>query len=109
MGKQKPRLYSKGVVMGYQRSKTNQRPNVSLIKIEGVRTKKETKFYLGKKVAYIYRVQKAKQKNQRSRIIWGKVCKSHGNSGVVRCRFTSNLPTTSFGAPCRVMLYPSNI
>merc|ERR1712189_118736 len=71
------RLYSKGVFMGYQRGLRNQHENTSLLRIEGVRTKKDTEFYLGKHVAYVYRVSKASvakgdKKASKIRVIWEK-------------------------------------
>ncbi|GAB2299644.1 60S ribosomal protein L35a-1 [Dionaea muscipula] len=90
------------------RSKSNQYPNTSLIQIEGVNTKEEVSWYQGKRMAYIY---KAKTKNNGShyRCIWGKVIRPHGNSGVVRAKFKTNLPPKSMGAKVRVFMYPSNI
>eukprot|EP00386_Alphamonas_edax_P006352 GDKI01020584.1.p1 GENE.GDKI01020584.1~~GDKI01020584.1.p1 ORF type:complete len:131 (-),score=37.49 GDKI01020584.1:159-524(-) len=105
---QPPRLYSRGVVMGYKRSKINQDPNASLVKIEGVNTRADTAFYLGKRVAYVFKAH-TESKGSKFRVIWGKVRRAHGNSGVVRCKFTSNLPSTSFGGAVRVMMYPSSI
>ncbi|KAG5940039.1 60S ribosomal protein L35B [Claviceps monticola] len=102
------RLYVKGRHLSYQRSRHVTRPGTSLIKIEGVDDTPAANFYLGKKVAYVYRAQK-EIRGSKIRVIWGKVTRPHGNSGVVRARFTSPLPTKSFGASVRVMLYPSSI
>ncbi|KAJ8537904.1 hypothetical protein K7X08_014444 [Anisodus acutangulus] len=44
------RLYVRGTVLGYKRSKSNQYPNTSLIQIEGVNTKEEVDWYLGKRL-----------------------------------------------------------
>ncbi|CAO3631161.1 unnamed protein product [Cunninghamella blakesleeana] len=102
------RLYSKGRVLGYERAMRNQNPNTSLIQLEGVNTSKDAKFYLGKRVAYVYRA-KREVNGSKTRIMWGVIQRSHGNGGVVKARFRKNLPPKSFGATVRVMLYPSNI
>ncbi|XP_016496678.2 large ribosomal subunit protein eL33y isoform X2 [Nicotiana tabacum] len=101
------RLYVRGTVLGYKRSKSNQYPSTSLIQIEGVNTKEEVDWYLGKRMAYIYKA-KTKKNNSHYRCIWGKVCRPHGNSGVVRAKFKSNLPPKSMGSKVRVFMYPSN-
>merc|ERR1719277_1866407 len=106
--KQPVRLYCKGVITGYKRSKSNVYPNTTLLKIEGVRTREDTRFYLGKRVAYVYKA-KREVKNSKYRVLWGKVRRAHGSAGVVRARFGKNVPPRAFGAPCRVMLYPSSI
>merc|ERR1711967_132340 len=101
-------LYSKGRILGYKRSKVNQYDNTSLIKIEGVTQRSDVEFYLGKRVAYIYKA-KREINNTKFRVIWGKVCRPHGNNGVVRAKFRRALPPCSISGPCRIMLYPSRI
>merc|ERR1740125_32935 len=73
-------LYSKGRILGYKRSKVNQYENTSLIKIEHVNQRSDTDFYLGKRIAYIYKA-KREINNTKFRVIWGKVCRPHGNNG----------------------------
>ncbi|KAK5835526.1 hypothetical protein PVK06_011217 [Gossypium arboreum] len=130
------RLYVRGTILGYKRSKSNQYPNTSLIQIERVNTKEEVAWYAGKRMAYIYKA-KVKKNGSHYRCIWGKVTRPHGNSGVVRAKFKSNLPPKSmvsvlhcyylmdFSTMCfrsyfiflfplqgdlvRVFMYPSNI
>ncbi|BDD63575.1 60S ribosomal protein L33B [Monascus purpureus] len=102
------RLYVKGRHLSYQRSKRQNNPNTSLIKLEGVDDSKAADFYLGKKVAFVYRTSR-EVRGSKIRVIWGKITRTHGNSGVVRAQFRNNLPPRSFGATVRVMLYPSNI
>jgi len=102
------RLYSKGRVLGHKRGKRNTRPNTSLLQIEGVANKEDAQFYLGKRVAYVYRA-KREIAGSKVRVIWGRVTRSHGNNGVVKSKFRSNLPPHAFGASVRIMLYPSNI
>uniref|UniRef100_A0A0W0F177 Putative 60S ribosomal protein L33 n=1 Tax=Moniliophthora roreri TaxID=221103 RepID=A0A0W0F177_MONRR len=101
-------LYSKGRVLGHKRGKRNSRPNTSLLQIEGVATKEDAQFYLGKRVAFVYKA-KREIRGSKVRVIWGRVTRPHGNNGVVKGKFRSNLPPRAFGASVRVMLYPSTI
>ncbi|MBA0748269.1 hypothetical protein Gogos_005112 [Gossypium gossypioides] len=91
------------VVVGV-RSKSNQYPNTSLIQIEGVTTKEEVAWYAGKRMAYIYKA-KVKKNGSHYRCIWGKVTRPHGNSGVVRAKFKSNLPPKSMTIRSRVQFF----
>lgn len=77
--------------------------NHSLLKIEGVHDRDSTSFYLGKRVAYVYHTTKG------IKVVWGKITAAHGNSGVVRARFSRNLSPRTMGSSARVMLYPSQI
>lgn len=123
-------LYSKGVFLGYKRSKANQYEHTSLIKLQGVNSRKEVDFYLGtsicsafsgaviagheayswlgKRLVFLYRAKKARN-GTKVRTIWGRVTRPHGNSGVVRAKFAKNLPPKAMGASVRVMLYPSRV
>ncbi|KAI3510370.1 hypothetical protein L1887_17309 [Cichorium endivia] len=51
------RLYTRGTVLGYKSSKSNQYPNTSLVQIEGINTKEEVAWYQGKRMAYIYKAK----------------------------------------------------
>merc|ERR1719253_1197273 len=106
------RLYVKGVIAGYRRALTKQQSHTSLIKIQGVEDTNDVKFYLGKRIMYMYRAKTEKGEGDeatRFRVMWGKVCSAHGTSGVVRAKFTKNLPPSAIGAPVRVMLFPSRV
>ncbi|AQZ10651.1 RPL33B (YOR234C) and RPL33A (YPL143W) [Zygosaccharomyces parabailii] len=105
---QSHRLYVKGKHVSYTRNRRQNNPDVSLVKIEGVSTPQDAQFYLGKRVAYVYRASK-EVRGSKIRVIWGKITRPHGNSGVVRANFRNNLPAKTFGASVRIFLYPSHI
>lgn len=113
-GGQPVRLYVKGALVGYKGSKVNQYHHTSLIKVQGLSDSKDGDFYLGKRVAYVYKGKNSKR-NPRTgeqtnlRVIWGRVTRTHGRSGVVRAKFRHNLPPKSLGGTVRIMMYPSRI
>merc|ERR1712241_217086 len=101
------RLYTKASHIGYKRGMRTQYPNTSLLQLDGVKDKEAARYYLGKRVAYIYRA--GKKQGSTKRVMWGKITRTHGNTGVVRANFKHNLPPKSLGATLRVMMYPSKI
>lgn len=54
------------------RGKRTQYTSTSLIQINGVASKEETEFYLGKRLAYVYKAKTLK-KGTKYRVMWGKV------------------------------------
>jgi len=102
------RLYTKGTILGYRGGRRNTYHNTSLLKLDGVDDTDSSKFYFGKKVAFIYKAKVAKA-GSKFRVVWGKVTCAHGNDGVVRAKFAKNLDPKTIGSSVRVMLYPSAI
>ena len=102
------RLYAKGRITGHTRGKRNSKEHTTLVQIEGTRTAKETDFYLGKRIAFVYRAKRVVD-GSRVRVIWGRITRPHGKSGSVRAKFASNIPPKAFGAAVRIMLYPSRV
>ena len=82
------RLYTKGRALGHARGKRNTHPDTTIVALEGVATKEEAKFYLGKRVAYVYRGSKPIN-GSKVRVLWGKVTRSHGPSALSIALLTS--------------------
>lgn len=108
-----PRLYSRGVVLGFKRNQSRQYSHTVLVRLEGLRTKEETEFYLGKRVAYLTRAKGGNKQGPKSyqgrKVVWGKIVRSHGSSGALKAKFNTNLPATAIGGSIRVFLYPSRV
>lgn len=89
-------------------SKVNQDTHTNILRLEGVNDAKAANFYMGKRVAYIFKAKTLKN-GSKFRVIWGRITRSHGTTGAVRAKFASHLPGKALGGPVRVMLYPSHI
>jgi len=108
------RLYAKGVFTGFKRGLRNQSCNTTLVKIEGCADKADASFYVGKRCAFVYKAKKKttvpnSDRKSKTRVIWGKVTRTHGHAGSVRAKFRKNMNPEKMGCRIRIMLYPSNI
>ena len=100
--------------VSFQRRLRTIHHNTALVKIEGVNDKADVDYYLGKRVAYIYKAKRPTKSvggkpASKFRVIWGKIQRAHGHNGVVRCGFRNNLPPQALGSFVRVFMYPSRI
>lgn len=103
------RLYVKGVFTGFKRGLRNQEEHTAILRLQDVNSKDDALYYMGKKVAYVYKVNKRNTEGSKFRVTWGKISRIHGSSGAVRAKFAKNLPAAAMGQRVRVMLYPSNV
>ena len=84
----------------FRRGKRTQDENHALVRVEGLNSRKEASYYLGKRIVYVYRTKHG------IKTIWGRIASQHGNNGIVKAKFATNLPPRAIGASIRVMLYP---
>ena len=92
--------------MHFKRGQRTQVVQQPVLKIEGVNDKKSSLFYHGKRVAYVYKA-KNERRGTNCKAIWGKIASCHGQSGLVKAKFSRNLPPRAMGGVLRVMLYPN--
>lgn len=81
---------------------------MAIVKLQGVQDKKDTAFYAGKRICYIYKGTSTKN-GAKFRSIWGRIGNPHGANGAVKAKFSPNLPGKALGGAVRIMLYPSRV
>merc|ERR1711907_44721 len=94
------RLYQKGVFTSFRRTRTHQWENQALVVIQNCKDKASAKWYMGKRVAYVYKA-KTLSNNTKYRVCWGKVMNTHGAAGMVRVKFNKNISGCAIGANVR--------
>eukprot|EP00999_Lentomonas_sp_LEN2_P001657 NODE_2737_length_512_cov_134.303896_g2687_i0.p1 GENE.NODE_2737_length_512_cov_134.303896_g2687_i0~~NODE_2737_length_512_cov_134.303896_g2687_i0.p1 ORF type:complete len:121 (-),score=29.61 NODE_2737_length_512_cov_134.303896_g2687_i0:77-439(-) len=114
-GKSAPRLFQPGIVAGFKRSLRTQKMHTAILKVQGVDSMDDAKWYLGKRVCYVFngkkkvkgiRTTQNPKLKTRKRAIWGKVTTTHGASGGLKAKFSPNVPAHSLGGRVRVYMYP---
>ncbi|MFX1367058.1 MAG: 50S ribosomal protein L35ae [Promethearchaeota archaeon] len=80
----------KGVVTSYRRGKHLQHPNQVLLLFDEIKTRAGAASLVGRKVRWT---------SSEGREFLGKVLGAHGNGGVVRAKFRTNLPGQAIGTP----------
>ncbi|OHT12759.1 ribosomal protein L35Ae [Tritrichomonas foetus] len=105
MSASEPKLWVSATFTSFRRNKRQINPAQALLKIDGVNSKEEAEFYVGKKVLSPNKGKSTEGKPEN----WGVITQVHGNSGVVRAKFPRNLPPAFLGSNVRVFLFPSNI
>lgn len=80
----------KALILSFRRGRHTQRTNQFLVEVKGADSKTKASLYIGKRVVW---TSPGKLKKQ----IFGKITNTHGNSGVLRARFSRGLPGTAVG------------
>jgi large subunit ribosomal protein L35Ae len=81
---------SNALILSFRRGRHTQRMNQFLVEIKGADTKAKASLYIGRRVVWTSPGKTQKQ-------IHGKITTTHGNSGVLRARFSRGLPGTAVG------------
>ncbi len=86
-----------GIILSFRRGIHNQKPNQILIEAEGFDSKEKSVKLVGRKVVWTSPAGKK---------LVGTVTSLHGNSGVVKARFSKGLPGQALGKGIRFLEAP---
>lgn len=90
------RTFLNATFTGFRGSKVRQYPNIALLTVEGSVCPQTAAKLVGQKVCIV--------NPESGKTIYGKISRTHGNSGVVRARFQTNLCPRLMGKPAKVCL-----
>ena len=92
--KAEPKKAVKATILSFRRGRHTQRTNQFLLEIPGCDTRAKAAQFIGRKVVWTSPGKKE---------IVGKIMAPHGNSGVVRARFSKGLPGTALTQKVKVL------
>ena len=84
----------KATILSFRRGRHTQTNNQFLLEIPGVNTRAMASQFIGRSVVW---------KSPAGKKIHGKITQTHGNSGVVRARFSKGLPGTALSRKVELM------
>ncbi len=84
---------NKATILSFRRGRHTQRMNQFLLEVEGVETRAKAAQFIGKSIVW---------RSPAKREIVGKITQPHGNSGVLRARFSKGLPGTALGTKVEI-------
>jgi large subunit ribosomal protein L35Ae len=85
---------ARALILGYRRGRHTQTMNQLLLEVEGADSRAKASKYIGKRVVWT---------SPGDREIRGKITQPHGNSGVLRARFSKGLPGTAVGTKADIL------
>jgi len=78
-----------GMILSYRRGRRHQRPNQTLVEVNGYDTREKANELIGKKTVF-------KTSAKQPREIKGEITRVHGGKGVVIARWEKGMPGQSF-------------
>jgi len=86
------------LILSFRRGRHTQKTNQFLLEIAGIDSKAKASKFIGKRVVW-----KNQKKTTKNKEIHGKITHTHGNSGVLRARFSKGLPGTAIGNKIKLL------
>jgi large subunit ribosomal protein L35Ae len=84
----------KATIVSYRRGRHTQTPNQILIELDGVDSRALASKFIGKRLVWTSPGKKE---------IHGKITQTHGNSGILRARFSKGLPGEALGKKAEIL------
>jgi len=82
-------IVMEAVILSFRRGRHTQKTNQFLLEVKGVDSRAKAAKLIGKRVVWKSRT---KSRDRKPKEILGKITACHGNSGVLRARFSRGLP-----------------
>jgi large subunit ribosomal protein L35Ae len=88
------------MILSFRRGRHTQKTNQFLLQVEGSDSRKKASGYIGKRVVWS---STPKARDKKPKKIFGTITACHGNSGVLRVRFSKGLPGDAIRSLAQVL------